>query len=250
MTFQAFLLKFIVCLFFSTTTNGFVTSHFIERSLKSETTAFRSTSDSNHFDNDDERNNSKNRRLFVNGISLSLITSLGSSFPKPAFASSKSRTEGYKFQKLDNEWKSQLTERQYDVLRNGGTERPYTSILESEERAGIYSCAGCGTNLFDSKEKFHSGTGWPSFASALEGVETEKVNFLQSNLAGAEIRCATCGGHLGDVFNDGFLFVGTPAAVSGKRFCVDGAALVFRSQDGTAEVIGDEYPPRKVITYY
>ena len=183
----------------------------------------------------------------MNGVSLSLLT--GSAFPQQALASSKSRTKGYTVQKTDEEWKSQLTPRQYDILRNGGTERPYSSILEAEERPGVYSCAGCGTHLFDSKEKFHSGTGWPSFATGLEGVEVEKVNFVQSNLAGAEIRCATCGGHLGDVFSDGFLFVGTPAFVSGKRFCVDGAALTFRSSDGD-EVIGDQVPPRKVITYY
>lgn len=138
-----------------------------------------------------------------------------------------------------------LSPTQYDILRNGATERPYSSILEGEERAGTYVCAGCGTKLFDSREKFHSGTGWPSFARALPGVEVENVNQVQANLAGAELRCATCGGHLGDVFTDGFLFVGTPAFSSGKRYCIDGAALVFQPSNGDAEVPGDRPPPKE-----
>lgn len=134
---------------------------------------------------------------------------------------------------------------QYDILRNGATERPYSSILEGEERLGTYVCAGCGTKLFDSREKFHSGTGWPSFARALPGVEVENVNQVQANLAGAELRCATCGGHLGDVFTDGFLFVGTPAFSSGKRYCIDGAALVFQPSSGDEELPGDRLPPEE-----
>lgn len=153
-------------------------------------------------------------------------------------------------QKTDDEWKSLLTPRQYDILRNGGTERPYTSILEGESRQGIFQCAGCGTALFESEQKFKSGTGWPSFAAALEdGVETERVNPVTLSLKGAELRCKTCGGHLGDVFNDGFIFVGTPAAETGKRFCIDGAALVFRPADGSPGVVGDQ-APTKVEYYY
>ncbi len=86
--------------------------------------------------------------------------------------------------------------------------------------------------------KFQSGTGWPSFASALPGVEIEKVNSIQLSLSGAELKCQTCGGHLGDVFNDGFLFVGTPAAKTGKRFCIDGAALVFKPANGGVDLVG------------
>ena len=146
-------------------------------------------------------------------------------------------------QKSDDEWQSQLTARQYDVLRQGGTERPYTSVLEEEERTGTYSCVGCGEKLFASEAKFHSGTGWPSFATSLAGVEVEKVSFVQAQLTGAELRCKTCGGHLGDVFSDGYLFVGTPAAASGKRYCIDGSALVFESNTGET-VIGDKAPTK------
>jgi peptide-methionine (R)-S-oxide reductase len=170
-------------------------------------------------------------------------------FTRPTWAAaSKSRTDGYTVQKTSQEWKSQLSSLQYEVLRNGGTERPYSSILESEKRPGIFECAGCGTPLFASGNKFNSGTGWPSFARGLPGVEVEDVNVLQASLAGAELRCATCGGHLGDVFSDGYLFVGTEAAKTGKRFCIDGAALVFRpenSSDDAALVRGDQPAPPK-----
>jgi peptide-methionine (R)-S-oxide reductase len=186
-----------------------------------------------------------NRRRIVSlGIS-SVCMSTG--IPRRVNAAPKSRAEGYTVQKSQAEWKSQLTARQYEILRTGGTERPNSSILEGEERRGTYYCAGCETALFESSQKFHSGTGWPSFAQALEGVEVEKVGAIQANLIGAEVRCTSCGGHLGDVFNDGFLFVGTPAFQSGKRFCIDGAALLFRSESG-AEVIGDKYPP--LTRYY
>jgi peptide-methionine (R)-S-oxide reductase len=156
----------------------------------------------------------------------------------------KSRSKGYAVLKTDTEWSSILSPTQYDILRNGATERPNSSILEGEELAGIYVCAGCGTKLFDSKEKFHSGTGWPSFARALPSVEVENISQIQANLAGAELRCGTCGGHLGDVFTDGFLFVGTPAFTSGKRYCIDGAALVFQPSNGDPDVSGDQSPPK------
>jgi peptide-methionine (R)-S-oxide reductase len=153
-------------------------------------------------------------------------------------SSSRSRTEGYAVQKTEEEWKSLLTPRQYEILRNGGTERPYSSVLEGEKREGTFHCVACGTPLFESNVKFQSGTGWPSFASALPGVEIEKVNSIQLSLSGAELKCQTCGGHLGDVFNDGFLFVGTPAAKTGKRFCIDGAALVFKPANGGVDLVG------------
>lgn len=158
---------------------------------------------------------------------------------------SKSRTEGYDVQHTEREWSYILSGKQYNILRQGGTERPYSSILEEEERDGEYRCAGCGSPLFASKSKFHSGTGWPSFASPLPDVEIENVNFIQANLFGAEIRCGTCGGHLGDVFNDGILFVNTPAFLTGKRYCVDGAALIFHPADGGDDVNGDLPPPGK-----
>lgn len=160
------------------------------------------------------------------------------SFPCAALAE-KSRSEGYTIQKTNEEWKQQLSSMQYYVLREGGTERPGYSVLESEKREGTFECAGCGTPLFESKYKFTSGTGWPSFARALPGVEIEKVNTVQATLTGAELRCATCGGHLGDVFQDGYLFLGTEAQKSGERYCIDGAALVFMPVTEEEPVRGD-----------
>lgn len=175
------------------------------------------------------------------GATVALISA-----PKPSNAiDSNNRTEGYDVQHTEREWAYILSGKQYHILRQGGTERPYSSILEDEERNGEYRCAGCDTPLFDSKAKFHSGTGWPSFATPLKGVEIENVNFIQANLFGAEIRCGTCGGHLGDVFNDGILFVNTPAFISGKRYCVDGAALIFHPADGGEDINGDLPPPVK-----
>lgn len=160
----------------------------------------------------------------------------------------KSRSEGYSVQKSDTDWQSILSPTQYNILREGGTERPNSSVLEAEERTGDYKCAGCGSKLFESSEKFHSGTGWPSFAKGyMTNVEIEQVGVVQERLLGAELRCATCGGHLGDVFNDGYLFVGTPAFVTGKRLCIDGAALVFvPANSGEGTVRGDT-PKKKEV---
>lgn len=184
------------------------------------------------------------RRHFVSFGAMAAISLTSSTMPACAM-NPKSRSKGYQVQKTDAEWKSSLSPTQYEILRLGGTERPYSSILEGEKREGTFLCAGCGTPLFASDQKFKSGTGWPSFARALEGVETENVNPIQANLVGAELRCATCGGHLGDVFMDGILFPGTPAFTSGKRYCIDGAALVFEPKSGEASVRGELSPPPK-----
>lgn len=168
-----------------------------------------------------------NRTTAVQTLSLLLGAAALSTLTRPAWAKTRSRTDGYSVQKSESEWKSQLSQMQYFVLREGGTERPNYSILESEDRNGVFKCAGCGSPLFRSSDKFHSGTGWPSFARGLDAVEVEDVDPFQAKFGGAELRCGTCGGHLGDVFQDGFLFVGTPAAETNRRYCIDGAALVF-----------------------
>lgn len=182
----------------------------------------------------------------ASALTLSLTVS-----PEKSYAmNAKSRTEGYAVQRTEREWAYILSGPQYNILREGGTERPNSSILEGEDRKGEFRCAGCNTPLFASSAKFHSGTGWPSFASSLSDssgvptVEVENVSAVQANLLGAEIRCATCGGHLGDVFSDGFIYVNTPAFISGKRYCVDGAALIFKPENGE-DVYGDTPPPVK-----
>ena len=143
----------------------------------------------------------------------------------------KSRTDGYAIQHTEREWAYILSGSQYNILRRGGTERQKSSILNTFTIAnvGTYTCAGCQTPLFASIDKFSSGTGWPSFSDALEGVQVEDVDPIRATLDGREVRCGSCGGHLGDLFNfnDGFIFRGTSAAKTGKRYCIDGAACEF-----------------------
>tara|TARA_R100001369_G_scaffold92357_1_gene136955 strand:+ start:1007 stop:1489 length:483 start_codon:yes stop_codon:yes gene_type:complete len=128
--------------------------------------------------------------------------------------------ESFTVSKTETEWKVQLTEKQYYVLRKAGTERPFSSTLNKTYTKGVYHCAACDTPLFKSDHKFDSGTGWPSFDREIEG----NVAFGSDNNLGYsrdEEHCANCGGHLGHVFNDG------PRETTGKRHCINGVALKF-----------------------
>ncbi len=121
--------------------------------------------------------------------------------------------------KDDKVWKSELTPEQYDVLRHEGTERPFTSPLLKEHRNGVFACAACGLELFDSTTKYDSGTGWPSFFQAIpDHVETTTDYKLV--MPRTEYHCARCGGHQGHVFNDG-------PNPTGLRYCNNGVALKF-----------------------
>ncbi|GAB5361347.1 hypothetical protein AAMO2058_000705800 [Amorphochlora amoebiformis] len=132
-----------------------------------------------------------------------------------------------KYREITNaQWREKLTPEQYFILRERGTERPFSSPLYKEKRKGTFYCAGCKTPLFDSKAKFDSGTGWPSFYDALPGVKVKGGGLATLlGLSGDELECRTCGGHLGDRFNDGILW-STP---TGLRYCIDGYALKFES---------------------
>jgi len=197
-------------------------------------------------DDSSESTKLSDRRSMIRNASSAAAAAVMLNFPENSNAmNAKGRTEGYAIQHTEREWAYLLSGQQYNILRQGGTERQNSSILEGEDRKGEFRCAGCNTPLFASSAKFHSGTGWPSFATPLEGVETENVNPVQAGLLGAETRCGTCGGHLGDVFSDGILYVNTPAFVSGKRYCIDGAALIFKPADGGDDVFGDMTPPAK-----
>lgn len=158
----------------------------------------------------------------------------------PASAAEKSRDDpSYEVRKPDSQWRKELGTSAYYVLRRGGTERPNSSPLVNEKRSGTFACLGCAAPLFRSEDKFNSGTGWPSFGDATANVEVEQVAL--EAFTGAELRCGRCGGHLGDRFLDGQLWPGTSAAKSGKRYCIDGAALVFVPADGSPPRRGD--PP-------
>ncbi|MBT0608772.1 peptide-methionine (R)-S-oxide reductase MsrB [Aequorivita echinoideorum] len=130
------------------------------------------------------------------------------------------KKEEFKINKTDAEWKAELTPEEYNVLRKEGTEMAFSSDLNDNKKKGTYVCAACGTPVFESEHKFDSGTGWPSFDRAVEG----NVAYSSDNKLGytrTEEHCATCGGHLGHVFNDG------PKETTGKRHCINGVALNF-----------------------
>jgi len=210
---------------------------------------------SNQGGSNNNNENLNHRRLFLRDITTTAAAS--SAFlwgPSPASANNpKSRTEGYAVQRTEREWAYILSGPQYNILRKGGTERQKSSILNTftaEQNVGTYVCAACPEALFASTDKFNSGTGWPSFAKALPGVEAEQANPIAATLGGREVRCGTCGGHLGDLFNDGWVYVGTSAFETGNRYCIDGAALIFKPADESkSDVYGDQPPPNKVINY-
>ena len=118
------------------------------------------------------------------------------------------------------EWRKRLTPRQFHILREAGTERPYSSPLNEEHRRGTYVCAADGNPLFSSSTKFDSGTGWPSFWKPLPGAIGTSTDF-KLGYPRTEVHCARCGGHLGHVFDDG-------PRPTGKRYCMNGAAMKFR----------------------
>jgi peptide-methionine (R)-S-oxide reductase len=133
---------------------------------------------------------------------------------------------GFEVEKSDEEWRRILDPAQYRVLRQHGTEQPFSSPLDREKRKGTFACAGCDLPLFSSETKFDSGTGWPSFYAPLPnaiGTSEDRSLFMTRT----EVHCRRCGGHLGHVFDDG-------PPPTGLRYCINGVALKFMPADQPA----------------
>jgi peptide-methionine (R)-S-oxide reductase len=133
--------------------------------------------------------------------------------------SSKAGDETFEVVKTEAEWKRTLTPEQFSVLRQHGTERPFSSALNDEHRRGVFQCAGCDLPVYRSETKFDSGTGWPSFYAPIDGAtgtSSDSSFFMRRT----EVHCRRCGGHLGHVFDDG-------PQPTGKRYCMNGVALKF-----------------------
>lgn len=126
-----------------------------------------------------------------------------------------------KIHKTDEEWKSVLTDEQYRILREKGTEYPFTGKYVDNHDHGMYRCAACKTPLFSSDTKFDSGSGWPSFYDVVENGNVELHEDSSHGMNRVEVVCATCGSHLGHLFEDG------PAETTGKRYCINSCALDF-----------------------
>ena len=135
--------------------------------------------------------------------------------------SSDERFDGKRIRRTDSEWKTLLTPDQFHILRESGTEQPYTGELTDNKKKGIYSCAACGLHLFHSRAKFDSGTGWPSFFDVILRQNVEEIEDRSLDEVRTEVRCRRCGGHLGHVFDDG-------PEPTGLRYCINSAALTFK----------------------
>jgi peptide-methionine (R)-S-oxide reductase len=131
----------------------------------------------------------------------------------------------FEVQKSEEEWRAQLGEAAYRVLREKGTERPFTSEYETFWDSGTYVCKGCGQELFHSETKFDAGCGWPSFYQSIDKSRVKEILDTSHGMTRTEVVCSRCGGHLGHVFNDGY------NQPTGLRYCINGVSLGFRKKE-------------------
>ncbi len=164
----------------------------------------------------------KMNHIFIGlGLSIFLFSCKGNSQNKEKASSMEpGNTTTYAVQKSEEEWRKELTDLQFYILRKAGTEIAGTSELLHNKEKGTYVCAGCSTPLFKSEHKYNSGTGWPSFDREIEGNVSYDTDY-KIGYKRTEEHCSTCGGHLGHVFEDG------PRETTGLRHCINGAALKF-----------------------
>jgi peptide-methionine (R)-S-oxide reductase len=130
-----------------------------------------------------------------------------------------------KVKKSEQEWRQELTPEQYEVVRQKGTEAPFTSELNDVKDPGQFVCVACGQPVFDADNKFDSGTGWPSFDRPMSDENVETASDKSMFMKRTEVLCSRCDAHLGHVFDDG------PADTTGQRYCINGCALEFKPED-------------------
>jgi peptide-methionine (R)-S-oxide reductase len=160
------------------------------------------------------------RRNVLLGAVFGVLGGAGAWTAFTASGAPSNSTDTFPVNHSDAEWRQQLSPAAYDVLRNAGTEHPYSSPLNDEHRTGTFGCAGCGQALFSSTTKFDSGTGWPSFYKALDNAVIQRQDD-SLGMSRTEVLCSRCGGHLGHVFDDG-------PPPTGLRYCMNGVAMGFR----------------------
>lgn len=166
----------------------------------------------------------KRRDLIIGGPSLAALAVAGGGFWyfKSKQGKANAAEGNFEISLSEAEWKNRLIEEQFLVLRKHETERPFTSPLNEEKRAGVFKCAGCDLPVYSSEAKYDSGTGWPSFYQSLpDAVGTMDDNTLFATRT--EVHCRRCGGHFGHIFDDG-------PEPTGKRHCLNGVALNFEAK--------------------
>jgi peptide-methionine (R)-S-oxide reductase len=161
------------------------------------------------------------RRLFLTAGAATAVSVTAVSACAAKAVSSPSDAQ-FSVSHTDAEWRNLLTPAQYDVLRQAGTEAPFSSPLDDEHRRGVFSCAGCALPLYSSDTKFDSGTGWPSFWKALDNTVLERPD-TSLGVTRTEVLCSRCGSHLGHVFDDG-------PPPTGLRYCMNGVAMTFAAR--------------------
>lgn len=159
------------------------------------------------------------RILVILALALAGCNGLRNQVPA---VSNMENKDSFTVQKSEAEWREQLGDAAYRVLREKGTERPYSSEFETLWDSGTYVCKGCGQELFHSSTKFDAGCGWPSFYQGIDKSRIKEVLDTSHGMTRTEVVCSRCGGHLGHVFNDGY---GQP---TGLRYCINGISLGFK----------------------